>query len=153
VGGGGSVEDRHRGRREDRMPIRAQKGRDAHKGMGERGVGLKIAGYGEALKGRVSELPSGVRGLPNRQERTVRQSKGHGWEAFNCRRIPVQPVSAIRGGEGDVVADNLCRDLGGGRLRQKRTDDERGELDQGEKGLKIGFGRGWRGQSVSKVKG
>ena len=32
----------------------------------------------------------------------------------NCRRIPVHPVSAIRGGwEGDVVVDKL------GRLRQK----------------------------------
>ena len=31
----------------------------------------------------------------------------------NWRRIPVQPVSAIRGGEGDAVVDRL------GRLRQK----------------------------------
>ena len=36
-----------------------------------------------------------------------------GGKLENCRRIPVHPVSAIRGGEGDVVVDKL------GRLRQK----------------------------------
>ncbi len=65
----------------------------------------------EALKKWGSECPCDMRGLPNRQERTVRQSKGHRWEVFrgekgteggefeNCRRMPVQPVSAIRGEE------------------------------------------------------
>ncbi len=33
VGGGGSVKERHRGRRENSMAVRAQKGGDAHKGM------------------------------------------------------------------------------------------------------------------------
>jgi hypothetical protein len=33
VGGGGSVKDGHRGRRENCMAVRAQKGGDAHKGM------------------------------------------------------------------------------------------------------------------------
>ncbi len=59
-----------------------------------------------------------------------------------------------RGGRRDVVADNLCRDLGEARLRQKGlmmgVSWIRGVA---RKGLKIGFGRGWRWQSVSEVKG
>ncbi len=35
-----------------------------------------------------------------------------GGKLENCRRIPVYPVSAIRGGEGDVVVDKLGRDRG-----------------------------------------
>jgi hypothetical protein len=44
-----------------------------------------------------------------------------GGKLENWSRIPVQPVSAIRGGGGDSVVDNL------GRLRQKGL-MRRGEL-------------------------
>ena len=56
----------------------------------------------------------------------------------NWRRIPVQPVSAIRGGEGDVVVDKL------GRLRQKGL-MRRGDLDNQSSGEKGSKDRGWKG--------
>ena len=59
----------------------------------------------------------------------------------NWRRISVQPVSAIRGGEGDAVVDKL------GRLRQKgrmRTGDGANQ-SSGGKGSKdrVWKGLGW----------
>ena len=73
-----------------------------------------------------------------------------GGELENCRRTPVHPVSAIRGGEGDVVVDKL------GRLRQKglmRTGEranhssgEKGSKDRGEKGL--GWANSEEGEGV-----
>ena len=62
-----------------------------------------------------------------------------GGKLENCRRMPVHPVSAMRGGEGDTVVDRW------GRLRQKglmRTGERanhssvgKGSNDRGEKGL------------------
>ena len=62
-----------------------------------------------------------------------------GGKLENCRRMPVHPVSAMRGGEGDAVVDKW------GRLRQKgllRTGERanqssggKGSRDRGEKGL------------------
>ena len=62
-----------------------------------------------------------------------------GGKLENCRRMPVHPVSAMRGGEGDTVVDRW------GRLRQKglmRTGERanhssggKGSKDRGEKGL------------------
>ena len=44
-----------------------------------------------------------------------------GGKLENCRRMPVHPVSAMRGGEGDAVVHKL------GRLRQQGlSDEERG---------------------------
>ena len=78
------------------------------------------------------------------------EKKGRkGGKLENWRRIPVQPVSAIRGGEGDVVVDKL------GRLRQKGL-MRRGNLDNqssGGKGLKIEVGRGWCGRIVRQEQG
>ena len=56
----------------------------------------------------------------------------------NWRRMPVQPVSAIRGGEGDAVVDKL------GRLRQKGL-MRRGDLDNQSSGGKGSKDRGWKG--------
>ncbi len=61
-----------------------------------------------------------------------------GGKLENCRRIPVHPVSAIRGGEGDVVADKL------GRFRQK------GLLRRGKSANQSSWGKGsedrvWKG--------
>ncbi len=56
----------------------------------------------------------------------------------NWRRIPVQPVSAIRGGEGDAVVDKL------GRLRQKGL-MRRGDLANQSSGGKGSNDRGWKG--------
>jgi hypothetical protein len=61
-----------------------------------------------------------------------------GGKLENCRRIPVHPVSAIRGGEGDVVVDKL------GRFRQK------GLLRRGESANQSSWGKGsedrvWKG--------
>jgi hypothetical protein len=56
----------------------------------------------------------------------------------NCRRTPVHPVSAIRGGEGDAGVDKW------GRLRQNglmRT-GEQANQSSGGKGAKD---RGWKG--------
>ena len=67
----------------------------------------------------------------------------------NWRRIPVQPVSAIRGGEGDAVVDKL------GRLRQKGL-MRKGTYptnSRGGKGLKIEVGRGWCGRIGRKDQG
>jgi hypothetical protein len=50
----------------------------------------------------------------------------------------VHPVSAIRGGEGDVVVDKL------GRLRQKGL-MRRGELANQSSGEKGSKDRGWKG--------
>ncbi len=61
-----------------------------------------------------------------------------GGKLENCRRIPVHPVSAIRGGEGDVVVDKL------GRLRQKGL-MRRGELANQSSGGKESKDRGWKG--------
>ena len=56
----------------------------------------------------------------------------------NWRRMPVQPVSAIRGGEGDVEVDKL------GRLRQKGM-MRRGDLANQSSGGKRSKDRGWKG--------
>ncbi len=53
----------------------------------------------------------------------------------NCRRTPVHPVSAIRGGERDAVIDKL------GRLRQKG-------LMRKELKILVEVGRGWGGPIV-----
>ncbi len=58
-----------------------------------------------------------------------------GGKLENCRRIPVHPVSAIRGEEGDVVVDKL------GRLRQKGL-MRRGELANQSSGGKGSKDRG-----------
>ncbi len=68
-----------------------------------------------------------------------------GGKLENCRRIPVHPVSAIKGGEGDVVVDKL------GRPRQKGLMRRANPL--GEKDLKIEVGRGWGGRIVKKEQG
>jgi len=62
-----------------------------------------------------------------------------GGKLENCRRMPVHPVSAMRGGEGDTVVDRW------GRLRQKglmrvgeqanQSSGGKGSRDRGEKGL------------------
>ena len=54
------------------------------------------------------------------------------------RRIPVQPVSAIRGGEGDAVVDKL------GRLRQKGL-MRIGDLANQSSGGKGSNDRVWKG--------
>ena len=74
------------------------------------------------------------------------EKKGlRGGKFENWRRTPVHPVSAIRGGEGDVVVDKL------GRFRQKgllrRGSQPTNPL--GGKVLKIEFGRGWGGRIVT----
>ena len=56
----------------------------------------------------------------------------------NWRRIPVQPVSAIRGGEGDAVVDRL------GRLRQKGL-MRIGDLANQSSGGKGSKDRVWKG--------
>ena len=56
----------------------------------------------------------------------------------NWRRIPVQPVSAIRGGEGDAVVDKL------GRLRQKGL-MRIGDLANQSSGGKGSTDRVWKG--------
>ena len=56
----------------------------------------------------------------------------------NWRRIPVQPVSAIRGGEGDAVVDRL------GRLRQKGL-VRIGDLANQSSGGKGSRDRVWKG--------
>ena len=56
----------------------------------------------------------------------------------NWRRIPVQPVSAIRGGEGDAVVDKL------GRLRQKGL-TRIGDLANQSSGGKGSKDRVWKG--------
>ena len=56
----------------------------------------------------------------------------------NWRRIPVQPVSAIRGGEGDAVVDKL------GRLRQKGL-MRIGDLANQSSGGKVSNDRVWKG--------
>ena len=56
----------------------------------------------------------------------------------NWRRIPVQPVSAIRGGEGDAVVDRL------GRLRQKGL-VRIGDLANQSSGGKGSKDRVWKG--------
>ena len=56
----------------------------------------------------------------------------------NWRRIPVQPVSAIRGGEGDAVVDKL------GRLRQKGL-MRIGDLANQSSGGKGSKDRVWKG--------
>ncbi len=52
--------------------------------------------------------------------------------------MPVQPVSAIRGGEGDAMVDKL------GRLRQKGL-MRRGDLATQSSGGKGSKDRGWKG--------
>ena len=61
-----------------------------------------------------------------------------GGKLENCRRMPVHPVSAMRGGEGDAVVDRL------GRLRQKGL-MRRGDLDNQSSGGKGSKDRGWKG--------
>ena len=61
-----------------------------------------------------------------------------GGKLENCRRTPVHPVSAIRGGEGDIVVDK------GGRLRQKGL-VRRGELANQSSGGKGSTDRDWKG--------
>ena len=61
-----------------------------------------------------------------------------GGKLENCRRTPVHPVSAIRGGEGDTVVDK------GGRLRQKGL-VRRGELANQSSGGKGSTDRDWKG--------
>ena len=56
----------------------------------------------------------------------------------NWRRIPVQPVSAIRGGEGDAVVDRL------GRLRQTGL-VRIGDLANQSSGGKGSRDRVWKG--------
>ena len=56
----------------------------------------------------------------------------------NWRRIPVQPVSAIRGGGGDAVVDRL------GRLRQKGL-MRIGDLANQSSGGKGSKDRVWKG--------
>ncbi len=65
-----------------------------------------------------------------------------GGKLENCRRIPVHPVSAIRGGEGDVLVDKL------GRLRQKGL-LRRGELANQSSWGKGSKDRGWKGLGVN----
>ncbi len=62
-----------------------------------------------------------------------------GGKLENRSRIPVQPVSAMRGGEGDSVVDNL------GRLRQKGLIIRRGELANQSSEGKGSKDRGWKG--------
>jgi hypothetical protein len=58
-----SKRDTNRGRRKNGVALRAQKGGDAHKGMGERGVGQEVAGDGGSFE-RESEFSGEVRGPP-----------------------------------------------------------------------------------------
>ena len=52
--------------------------------------------------------------VKDREGSFLGEKKGlKGGKLENCRRMPVHPVSAMRGGEGDAVVDRL------GRLRQK----------------------------------
>ena len=60
-----------------------------------------------------------------------------GGKLENCRRMPVHPVSAMRGGEGDAVVHKL------GRLRQKGL-MRRGDLanqSSGGKGSTVSTGK------------
>ena len=71
-----------------------------------------------------------------------------GGKLENCRRMPVHPVSAMRGGEGDTVVDRW------GRLRQKglmRTGEPTTPL--GGKDRRIGGRKGWGGRIVREEKG
>ena len=61
-----------------------------------------------------------------------------GGKLENCRRMPVHPVSAMRGGEGDAVADKA------GRLRQKGL-MRRGDLANQSSGGKGSKDRVWKG--------
>ena len=61
-----------------------------------------------------------------------------GGKLENCRRMPVHPVSAMRGGEGDAVGDKL------GRLRQKGL-MRRGDLANQSSGGKGSTDRVWTG--------
>ena len=61
-----------------------------------------------------------------------------GGKLENCRRMPVHPVSAMRGGEGDAVVDKL------GRLRQKGL-MRRGDLVNQSSGGKGSTDRVWKG--------
>ena len=67
------------------------------------------------------------------------EKKGlRGGKLENCRRMPVHPVSAMRGGEGDGVVDKL------GRLRQKGL-MRRGDLANQSSGGKGSTDRVWKG--------
>ena len=61
-----------------------------------------------------------------------------GGKLENCRRMPVHPVSAMRGGEVDAVADKA------GRLRQKGL-MRRGDLANQSSGGKGSKDRVWKG--------
>ena len=61
-----------------------------------------------------------------------------GGKLENCRRMPVHPVSAMRGGEGDAVVHKL------GRLRQKGL-MRRGDLANQSSGGKGSKDRVWKG--------
>ena len=61
-----------------------------------------------------------------------------GGKLENCRRMPVHPVSAIRGGEGDAVVGKW------GRLRQKGL-MRRGERANQSSGGKGSDDRSWKG--------
>ena len=61
-----------------------------------------------------------------------------GGKLENCRRMPVHPVSAMSGGEGDAVVDRL------GRLRQKGV-MRIGDLANQSSGGKGSKDRVWKG--------
>jgi len=72
-----------------------------------------------------------------------------GGKLENCRRMPVHPVSAMRGGEGDTVVDRW------GRLRQKGLMrlGEQANQSSGGKARGIGVRKGWGGRIVRQEKG
>jgi hypothetical protein len=115
---------------------------------------------GEALKERESS-PVRWEGPPTDNRERSGKVKDTGGSFFgekkwlkggkleNCRRIPMHPVSAIRGGESDAVVGKW------GKLRQKGL-MRRGELanqSSGGKELKIEVGRGWDGRIVRQEQG